>query len=322
MSGSSSGLVRTTIVGGRIATGKNQQTNRETELLFTPPYLRTSDQKLISAKLQIPVLVNIYGRNEPDHFRLVAWGGRADLFAKNLGKGKEMHWEVVPKSYWSDLFFSDGVQIMDRNGQPKTVRQQSYTIIDFAWGADSQKTLYEEFTTGIKTGEGLRPQNWNVQGHPDNQLWLNLLATRKNTFYMGGDRYGFAKVLYPKGGGVIILGDCSASAIRAGGGEQNFVQQCQNSGRTLIVQAGAQPTVAGAPGGAMIHGAGAQPAETLVRDAFNAGVQCIKCNGLVPQGSAFCPACGTQAPVAGAVDAAAAAAAAAATGHNAAAGAV
>ncbi len=300
MSGSSSGLVQTTIVGGRVATGKNAQTGRLTELLFTPPYLRSNDQKLISAKLQIPVLVNIYGRNDPDHFRLVAWGGRADLFAKNLGKGKEMHWVVVPKSYWSDLFFSDGVQIMDRDGTAKTVRQQSYTIIDFAWGADSQRTLYEEFTSGIATGEGLRPQNWNVQGHPDNQMWLTLLAARKNTFYMGGDRYGFAKVLYPKGGGTIILGDCSASSIRAGGGEQNFVQQCQNSGRTLVVQAGAQPTAVavGGPGAAMV----AHPnvaIETQVANTLNTGVQCAKCNGQILQGSAFCPACGTQAPVAG-----------------------
>lgn len=302
-SGSSSGLVQTTIVGGRVATGKNTQTGRETELLFTPPYLRTNDQKLVSAKLQIPVLVNIYGRNDPDHFRLVAWAGRADLFAKNLGKGKEMHWVVVPKSFWSDLFFSDGVQIMDRNGQPKTVRQISYTIIDFAWGADSQRTLFDEMTTGIKTGEGLRPQNWNVQGHADNQQWLNVLAARKNTFYMGGDRHGFAKVIYPKGGGTIILGDCSASAIRAAGGEQNFVQQCQNSGRTLVVQAGAQPTAdttgAGAPGGTMVANQNVslekQVATTLAGTAI-----CGKCNAQIPQGSAFCPACGNQAPVAGA----------------------
>lgn len=301
MSGSSSGLVQQTIVGGRVATGKNKQTGRLTELLFTPPYLRATDQKLISAKLQIPVLVNIYGRSDPDHFRLVAWGGRADLFAKNLGKGKEMHWVVVPKSYWSDLFFSDGVQIMDRDGSPKTVRQQSFTIIDFAWGADSARTEYEEMTAGIVTGEGLRPANWNVQGHPDNQLWLNLMATRKNTFYQAGDRYGFAKVIYPKGGGTIILGDCSASAIRAGGGEQNFVQQCRNTGRILVVQAGSQPTAiaAGAPGAAMV----AQPTvpiEAQVATTLAVGTPCAKCNGQIPQGSAFCPACGTQAAVAGA----------------------
>lgn len=310
MSGSSSGLIQMSITGGRVATGKNQQTGRETELLWTPPYLRATDQKLISAKLQIPTLVNIYGRTDPDHFRLVAWGGRADLFAKNLGKGKEMHWVVVPKSFWSDLFFSDGAQIMDRNGQAKTVRQQSYTIIDFSWGADSQRTLYEEMTAGIKTGEGLRPQNWNVQGHADNQLWLNLLATRKNTFYQGGDRYGFARVIYPKGGGTIILGDCSASAIRTAGGEANFIQQCLAAGRTLVVQAGAQPTtVAAGPAGGFQPNV---PLEEQVRKALPtaAGVACTRCNVLVPVGSAFCGSCGNQAPVAGAQP------------HNAAAGAV
>ena len=302
MSGSSSGLCQTTIVGARVATGKNQTTGRETELLYTPPYLRAGDQKFISAKCQIPCLVNIYGRNEPDHFRLVAWGGRADLFAKNLNKGKEMHWMVVPRSYWSDLFFSDGVQIMDRNGQAKTVRQQSYTIVDFAWGADSAKTEFEEMTIGIASGEGLRPSNWRVQGHADNLMWQNLLTARKALSYNGGDRYGFAKVIYPKGGGLIILGDMSGAAARAAGGQQNLIQQATAAGRVLQVAPGQNPVagVVGQPGGTMVVGAGAQP-ETLVHNALNTGIKCANppCVAQLAPGQAFCQICGTQAPIAG-----------------------
>jgi hypothetical protein len=303
MSGSSSGLCQTTIVGARVATGKNNTTGRETELLYTPPYLRAGDQKFISAKCQIPCLVNIYGRTEPDHFRLVAWGGRADLFAKNLNKGKEMHWMVVPRSYWSDLFFSDGVQIMDRNGQPKTVRQQSYTIVDFAWGSDSAKTEYEEMTIGIKSGEGLRPQNWRIQGHADNLMWTNLLAARKALSYNGGDRYGFAKVIYPKGGGLILLGDMSPSAARAAGGQVNLIQQATAAGRVLQVGPGQNPVATGQPGGTMVVGAGAAPTETLIHTALTTGIKCASptCVAQLAAGQAFCQVCGTPAPIAGAV---------------------
>lgn len=262
--GTSSGLVQTTLVGARVATGKNSTTGRLTELLFTPPYLRTSDQKLISAKLEIPCLVNIYGRTDPDHYRLVVWGGRADLFAKNLGKGKEMHWIVAPRSYWANQYYSDGAIILDRNGQAKTVRQMNFTVQDFAWGADSMRTLYEEMTTGIATGEGLRPQNWNVEGHADNQQWKNLLASRKVTFYLGGERYGFAKVRFPKEGGIVLLGDCTGAAIRAAGGEQNFVTQCQAAGRCIQVAAGALPAPVTQAAGAPIVPVAAPPAQTLV----------------------------------------------------------
>lgn len=262
--GTSSGLVQTTLVGARVATGKNSTTGRLTELLFTPPYLRTSDNKLISAKLEIPCLVNIYGRTDPDHYRLVVWGGRADLFAKNLGKGKEMHWIVSPRSYWANQYYSDGAIILDRNGQPKTVRQMNFTVQDFAWGADSMRTLYEEMTTGIATGEGFRPQNWNVEGHADNQLWKTLLASRKVTFYLGGDRYGFAKVRFPKEGGIVLLGDCTGAAIRAAGGEQNFVTQCQAAGRCIQVAAGALPAPVTQAAGAPIAPVASPPAQTMV----------------------------------------------------------
>lgn len=303
MSGSSSGLCQMTIVGARVATGKNVTSGRETELLYTPPYLRAGDNKFISAKCQIPCLVNVYGRDEPDHFRLVAWGGRADLFAKNLNKGKEMHWMVVPRSYWSDLFFSDGVQIMDRNGQAKTVRQQSYTIVDFSWGADSAKTEYEEMTVGIKSGEGLRPKDWRIQGHADNLQWQNLLTARKALSYNGGDRYGFSKVIYPKGGGIILLGDMSNTAGRAAGGMEKLIQQAQAAGRVLQVSPGQNPVatgVAASPGGTMVVGAGAQP-ETLVHNALNAGIKCANptCVAQLQAGQAFCQICGTQAAIAG-----------------------
>ena len=290
--GTSSGLVQTTLVGARVATGKNQTTGRETFLLWTPPYLRANDNKLISSKLDVPCLVNIYGRTEPDHYRLVVWGGRADLFAKNLAKGKEMHWIVQPHSFWANQYYSDGAIILDRNGQPKTVRQMNFTVQDFAWGQDSKKTEFEEKTAGIATGEGLRPQNWNVEGNADSIQWKNVLAARKNTHYMGGDKFGFAKVKFPKDGGTILLGDCSASAVRAAGGEQNFVQQCIQTGRAFRVAAGTVPTPSKpAVGGGMVYGGGVTGTEALVAKTLSGGGACVKCGNALQAGNAFCGRC-------------------------------
>lgn len=294
MAGTSSGMVKMFAAGARVATGKNQQTGRLTELLYTPAYLRASDQKKISAKVQIPVLINLYGRTDPVHLRLVAWGGRADLFVKNLNQGKEMNWELEPRSYWSDLFYSDGVQIMDRDGSAKTVRQQSYTIVDFGWGSDSQRTLFEEINQGIMSGEGRRPANWNVQDHPDNTLWKQMLAARKALAYMGGDRYGFGRVLYPREGGIILLGDQSYSAERAAGGAQNLINTTTQAGNVIQLTPGQGPakTVVGQPGGNMVA-AGNVPLETAVADALNVGGHCVKCGTAVAAGGAFCGKCGT-----------------------------
>lgn len=202
MAGTSNGFAKHMFVGARVGvTEKNP-------LIYTPAHLKP-DQKVISARLVIPILINEYGQDEPDGYRLIAWGGRADLFCKNLPKGKEMHFFATSRSYWANVFNNQGQQVMQPDGAtPVQIRQLSFTIRDFVWGADSFASLQAEIAAG------LRPADWNVPGSPGNIAWKQIIAQRAATFYMGGEIFGYAKVVGPKTPGCQILtGDQSRRAV-------------------------------------------------------------------------------------------------------------
>jgi hypothetical protein len=224
MSGSSHGKSKHDFISCRV--GINDKIN----MLYTPAHIRP-DGKAVSARLVIPVLVNEYGKNDPDGYRLIAWGALADMFAKNLSKGKEMTFFCDGSSYWGNVFYSDGTQVLQKDGSALQTRQVSFKITGFLWGADSNATIQEETMNGMKSGEGRRPAQWNVPGTPDNQVWKQLLERRKQTFYQGGERFGYAKVVAPRGGGQILLGDQSKihSQNRQAAPAGNLVNQVQNT---------------------------------------------------------------------------------------------
>lgn len=204
MSGSAHGKTKHDFINARVGTSD------KIKMLYTPAYLR-ADGKPVSARLVIPILVNEYGRQDPSSYRLVAWGALADLFAKNLSQGKEMTFFCDGSSYWGNVFYSDNMQVLQKDGQtPVQTRQTSFTIREFLWGSDSNRTLTEETTAGMQSGEGKRPMQWKVAGTPDNLTWKSFLEKRKQTFYLGGERYGYATVVAPRAAGCqIMTGDQS-----------------------------------------------------------------------------------------------------------------
>ena len=207
MSGASHGITQHTFIGVRIGTGGKP--GKEIQMLYTPAHIK-ADGKPVSARLVIPILVNEYGKQDPHSFRLVGWGSLADMFAKNLSRGKEMNFICDGSSYWGNVFYADGMQVMQKTGEALQTRQTSFTIRSFTWGADSNNTIVEEKAAGMLSGEGLRPGQWDITGSPDNLTWKNLLAGRKQTFYQGGERFGYAKVVAPRSAGCqILLGDQS-----------------------------------------------------------------------------------------------------------------
>jgi len=216
MAGSKNGFVKTTLVGGRVgATEKNP-------LRYTPAH-RTPDGRLVSARLEIPMFVNEYGSKEPDAYKVVAWGGRADMFAKSLSKGKEMNFYLTSKSYFRKIYNNQNQIVMQPDGiTPITVRQLSFTIRDFTWGADSNAQVEAELAAQI------RKAGWDTPGTPAHAEWMAKLEARKNMFYQGGDSYGYAVVKQPPTGCTVLLGDQSALARRNagdGGQTQTLVAQ-------------------------------------------------------------------------------------------------
>ncbi len=225
MSGRAHGLTKHTFINARVGT------NKDINMLYTPAHTKP-DGKAVRARLQIPVLVNVYGKADPNSFRLIAWGGLADMLAKNLSQGKEMTFICDASSYWGNVYNNTNAQILQPDGTPLQVRMTSFVIREFVWGGDSERTKIEEINVAMASGEGRRPAQWNVPGSPDNLTWKALLTRRGQSFYNGGEKYGYAKVIGPKTTGcTILLGDQSKLKTNTG---------------TAAVAAAAGTTVAGA----------------------------------------------------------------------------
>ncbi len=210
MSGGANGLSKHTFINSRVGT------NKDIKMLYTPAHTKP-DGKNVRARLQIPILVNVYRKTDPDSFRLVAWGGLADMLAKNLSQGKEMTFICDSSSFWGNVYNQQNAQIMQPDGSPLQTRQVSFIIREFVWGGDSDRTKIEEINVGMETGEGRRPAQWNIPGTPDNLTWKQLLERRGQTFYQGGDKFGYAKVIGPKTAQCTIhLGDQSKLQTNTG----------------------------------------------------------------------------------------------------------
>lgn len=202
MAGSKNGFVKTTMVGCRIgATEKNP-------LRYSSAH-RKADGTLVSARLEIPVFVNEYGAKEPDAYKLVAWGGRADMFAKSLSKGKEMNFFLTSKSYFRNVYNNQNQIVMQPDGAtPIQVRQLSFTIRDFTWGADSEAQVASEIAAQI------RKIGWDDPNSPAYTEWMGKLANRKTLYYNGETTYGYAVVRPIPAGCTVLLGDQSAIGRR------------------------------------------------------------------------------------------------------------
>jgi len=241
MAGSKNGFVTVQMVGCRVAT-RDQNPMR-----YTPAH-RKPDGSLVSARLEVPVMVNEYNSKEPDAYKLIAWGGRADLFAKALSKGKEMNFELKPKSYFRKVYNKNNEIVMQPDGSgPLTVRALSFKITNFTWGADS------EAQKALEIAGGIRKEGWDNPNSPAHAEWLQTLANRKNLFYQGGDTFGYAVVVQPPQGCTVLLGDQSALGRQNAGATAQTTELVNQVAQTLDPATGFP--VAGAPAQT---GAGAQ----------------------------------------------------------------
>jgi len=221
MAGSKNGFVKVNMVGCRVsATEKNP-------MRYTPAHTKP-DGSFVSARLEIPVMVNEYGSKEPDSYKLVAWGGRADMFAKALSSGKEMNFYLTPKSYFRKIYNNQNMLITNPDGTPVQVRSISFTIRDFTWGADSEKMV------GLEIAAGIRGQGWNNPASPDYEAWRKIIDARKNLYYDGkAPVFGYAKVEAVPAGCTVLPGDQSSNARNGKGGGNTTTQLVQQVATTL-----------------------------------------------------------------------------------------
>jgi hypothetical protein len=224
MAGSKNGFVKVAMVGGRVGT------TEKNPLRYTPCHTKP-DGSIVSARLEIPVFVNEYGSKEgkPDAYKVVAWGGRADMFAKSLSQGKEMNFDLKPSSYFRKVYNNANQIVMQPDGSgPIMVRALSFAVRDFTWGADAEKQV------SLEVNAGVRKIGWNDPANPAHQEWLDKLKARKTLFYNGGPTYGYAKVEEVPAGCTVLYGDQSAQARKAATGGGNTTTQLVQQVRATL----------------------------------------------------------------------------------------
>jgi len=213
MAGSRNGFVKMDMVGCRVST------TDKNPMRYTPAY-KKADGTIVSARLEVPVMVNEYGAKEPDSYKLVAWGGRADMFAKSLSQGKEMNFHLTPSSYFRKVYNNANQIVNHPDGQPIMVRALSFTIRDFTWGSDSEKQVALEIASGI------RKIGWNDPTNPAHEEWVNKLKARKTIFYDGvSPTFGYAKVEAVPAGCTVLPGDQSRNGRNGQNQTQTLVQE-------------------------------------------------------------------------------------------------
>jgi len=164
-------------------------------LSYTPGYVR-ADGVQINQRVKIPCAINGLKNQKTgvagtDFFQFVAWGKLADFCAKTLNKGRAFDATVVPHTFQS-RYFQNNVPLVGANGQPILIDRVAFTITQFRIGEEAQELVDEEIRAGR------RPQYWNVKNHPDNNIWAQIIATRKSATYIpGSQKFGYANVVLP-----------------------------------------------------------------------------------------------------------------------------
>ena len=200
MSGRSIGLASVHFSGVRV-TG---------QLTYIPSYTK-ADGKVVSAKCIIPVAKNSHKgttvkadgtveKGRTDYFKLTAWGKLADIMARSCPIGKALDALCEPRSYMGKLQNQDGSVRTDAAGQAIQIPKISFNmIVAPVFGEESQAQIDKEI------GNGKRPQNWNVKGHPDYEWWTNTLKARQAYSWDGqSDTFLYARVKLPTNGTVNI----------------------------------------------------------------------------------------------------------------------
>jgi len=174
--GSSAGMCNSNFSGLRVA---NQP-------LYIPSHVKNG--QTIGAQLKFRAFVNHpRGKKASDIFDFTAWGKLADSLAKSLMKGKELHCECEPESYYGKVRNDKKEYIMNSDGTALTVLKTGFRITKPRLSDSTQKQIDAEIASGY------RPANWNDNGAGAAD-WKAIRETALAKPYDGGDTFGYAKV--------------------------------------------------------------------------------------------------------------------------------
>jgi len=190
----------------------------------------------LSQRCTVPVMLNYRrgnnGKGTTDTFKIVGWGGMAEICAKFLSKGRALDAIITPRTFKSPLYNADGSLRYDNQGQIIEIPRTVMTIVDINLGEESQKFTEYEIQAGI------RPRDWNVRGTDGNAIWAQEYTRRQCAVWQMGDiELGFARVVMPSGQNIQINAkvyqDLTQRMASKGnnnnGGYQNTQQDIRNN---------------------------------------------------------------------------------------------
>lgn len=195
---------------------------------YIPAYTAHGSDKIIQAQCKFAVFQNI--RNKRLKFDITAWGKLADAIAKYGATGKEITIIGEMNSYRGRVWLPtpDGAPrqcVTLADGQPLMIDKVGITIKNMKLGNDSDKTVQEEISAGM------RPQGWNDSRSPGKQQWLAICEERKHlNFQPGMTRFGYARVSMPEKGNVVTGGNVANQAQGGGYGRTGQAQMQQPNG--------------------------------------------------------------------------------------------
>ncbi len=145
---------------------------------------------------------------DPTYIRVTAWTGKnspgngmAERFARFMSIGLELAVNCVLKTYNADQYDA-GVRVCRLDGTPIQVERTGFTIIPGSTmiGSESDKHISDEIAKFKASGgtQG-RPEQWNVRGSADYNIWQGLIAQKNAEMYQPGmASLGYSVVIPPK----------------------------------------------------------------------------------------------------------------------------
>lgn len=199
----STGAIIGSIFHARIA---GDPKNLSGHITLFPPYISRTSGKKVPMKAEFNAYVNsLRGTNaktgEPgrvDRVKVSLVGQRALLLARYGSVGKMFSGSYTLNTYTGVLYQPNGQPYVLPDGTKIQAQKTTLVMDDFLLGDDAPNAI------ALEIQSGLRPQNWNVPGHPDVQAWDNMKAQRKTMVWDGrSEFFGFARV-YPVDGQILM----------------------------------------------------------------------------------------------------------------------
>jgi hypothetical protein len=187
------------------------------------PYF-DSTGKFVDAKAVVSVYINGKRRRDGsegrrDLFRVTMWGSLAWTAALSCSPGKELNVWGEPRMFKGRAYDENGNLINWNNG-PLMINKFGVTLTDIRFGDDSANQIAKEIQTYLANPNDLggRPQQWNVPGSQDQQIWKARIKQRLDLQYDGqSQRFGFARVIMPQAQGCRVLSAQEIHTLRTQG---------------------------------------------------------------------------------------------------------